>query len=159
MRTSFTSLFFALAIAACGGKTTPEPVYDTHSHGVGEKHDMEMEHHGVGVAEIDSFHQTLAPIWHAPAGDERKQHACAAVPTMKEQATAAVGRARTDHAKWEGNANALVGAVDKLGVVCADAAAPATGFDAAFGAVHDAYHALMEAAMPADDADHMHMGH
>jgi hypothetical protein len=157
MRMSFHALFLALAIAACGGKTVPEPVYDTHSHGVGEKHDMESEHHGVGVAEIDSFHQTLAPIWHAPAGDQRKKDACAAVPTMKEQAMAAVGRARTDNARWEGNANALVGAVGKLGAVCGD---PATaGFDDAFGAVHDAYHALMEAAMPADDADHMHMGH
>lgn len=148
---------FVLAAAACGGKTTPEQPYDTHSHGVGEHHDMEMEHHGVGVAEIDSFHETLAPVWHAPAGPERSKNACAAVPKMKEQAAAIVGRARADHAGWEGNANALAGAVDKLGAACA---AGATDLDADFGAVHDAYHALMAAAMGKEgDADHAQMGH
>jgi hypothetical protein len=156
MRTAIACLLFA---AACGGKTAPEQPYDTHSHGVGEHHDMEMEHHGVGVAEIDKFHETLGPIWHAPEGAERTQHACDAVPTMKDEATAAVGRARTDNAGWEGNANALVTAVGKLGDVCATP--DRAGFADAFGAVHAAFHAMMESAMPpdADQADHMHMGH
>jgi hypothetical protein len=162
MRTAIASLLLTLSFAAggaaCGGsKPAPETAYDTRSHGVGEKHDVETEHHGVGIAEIDSFHDTLAPIWHAPSGDERKQHACAAVPTMKEQAVAMLGRARGDHATWEGNAAALVAAVDQLGAVCHDATIAIV--DEALGAVHDAYHAVMEATMPADAADHMHMGH
>ncbi len=157
MRTAIPALLVACSIAACGGKTRPEQTYDVHSHGVGEKHDIEEEHHGVGVAEIDKFHDTLAPIWHAPAGDDRKHNACTAVPTMKDQAALIVGRARTDHAGWEGNGNALAAAVTKLGTVCADPTL--AGFDDAFGAVHDAYHGLMESAMPADQADHMHVGH
>jgi hypothetical protein len=147
----------AMAAAACGGTTQREQVYDTHSHGVGEKHDMEEEHHGVGVAEIDSFHETLAPIWHADAGDARMKRACAAVPTMREQATAIVGRARADHAQWEGNGNALVQAVGKLAEAC-DGKTFSQSFDDAFGGVHDAYHALMEAAMGGTDADHAHVG-
>ncbi|HTJ45021.1 MAG TPA: hypothetical protein VL463_23095 [Kofleriaceae bacterium] len=154
MRIWIASLLFA---AACGGKTTVEQPYDTHSHGVGEHHDMEMEHHGVGVAEIDTFHETLAPVWHAPEGDQRHKDACAAVPKMKEQAAAIVGRARADHAGWEGNANALVTAVDKLGESCAGTG---DGFDEKFSAVHDAYHALMESAMGKEgETDHAQMGH
>ena len=148
-----------LALAACGaGTTKPEQPYDVHSHGVGEPHDMEEEHHGVGIAEIDSFHDTLAPIWHAPGGDARRKQACDAVPTMKEQSVAAVGRARTDHAAWEGNANALVTAVGKLADACAGKSF-ATPFDDSFAQVHDAYHALMTAAMGGTDADHAHVGH
>ena len=156
MRIWIASLSFAAA-AACGGTTKPETQYDTHSHGVGETHDVEEEHHGVGIAEVDAFHDTLAPIWHAPAGDARRKQACDAVPTMKEQAVAAVGRARTDHAGWEGNANALVAAVGKLGDAC-EGKTFATPFDDAFSQVHDAYHALMESAMGGTDADHAHVG-
>jgi hypothetical protein len=144
-----------ILVAACGGKTVPEKAYDTHSHGIGEHHDMEEEHHGVGVAEIDSFHETLAPVWHAPAGAERTKNACASVPTMKDQAAAIVGRARADHAGWEGNANALAGAVGTMGEACT----ANVDVDARFSAVHDAYHALLEAAMGKEnDTDHAHMG-
>jgi hypothetical protein len=148
----------AVAAAACGGTATREQAYDVHSHDVGEKHDVEEEHHGVGVAEIDSFHDTLAPIWHEAAGDARTKHACAAVATMREQATAIVGRARADHAQWEGNGNALVKAVAKLADACGGKTF-SQPFDEAFGGVHDAYHALMEAAMAGTGEEHAHIGH
>jgi hypothetical protein len=155
MRFSIAATTFALVVAtapACGGKAAPEKTYDSHAAAAGESHAMEGEHHGVGVAEIDSFHATLAPIWHAPAGPERTRHACAAVPTMRDQATQIVGRARGDHAGWEGNASNLATAVGAL----SDACGKGGGVDDALGGVHTAYHAVMEAAM---GGDHEHMEH
>ena len=157
MRLTSSLLAFMFGFACGGAAVAPERPSDPPGHGVGEHHDMETEHHGVGVAEIDSFHATLAPIWHSDPGDARTQRACDAVPHMKEQATAIVGRARADHAGWEGDGTALVAAVGKLGDACAVTARP--DFDAAFAGVHDAYHALMESAMPADAAGHEHVGH
>src|SRR5262249_58024539 len=90
---------------AGGGKAAPDKMYDSHASAAGEAHDGEPEHHGVGIAEIDSFHATLAPIWHASAGPERTQRACAAVPTMRDQAGQIVGRARGDHAPSGGDAS------------------------------------------------------
>jgi hypothetical protein len=142
----------------CGHKQ-PAPhesaIPGTGDHGVGEHHDMEDEHHGVGIAEIDSFHETLGPLWHAEHGDKRKADTCGGLGGMKDQAVQIIGRARADHAGWEGNANALSKAIDDLGVVCGGGAGD---FDAAFSSVHDAFHVLMEAAMTGHEGDHAHVG-
>lgn len=141
----------------CGHKqpaTTESAIPGTGDHGVGEHHDMEEEHHGVGIAEIDSFHETLAPLWHADKGDKRKADTCAAVGDMKTQGIEIVGRGRTDHAGWEGNANSLSKAIDDLAKACGEGG----DFEAAFGSVHDAFHVLMESAMTGHEADHAHVG-
>lgn len=141
----------------CGHKqpaTTESAIPGTGDHGVGEHHDMEEEHHGVGIAEIDSFHDTLSPLWHADAGDKRKADTCAAVGDMKTEAVAIVGRGRTDNAAWEGNANSLAKAIDDLAKVCGEGG----DFDATFSSLHDAFHVLMEAAMTGHEADHAHVG-
>ena len=156
MRTSALAACLAAAGLAlgCGGKQAPEPHYDVHSHGVGEKHDIEEEHHGVGIAEIDGFHDQLDPLVHAPAGDQRKADTCKAAGSMKDDAFQIVGRARADHAAWEGNANALVQAVDALGAACTGGG----DVDKALAGVHDAFHGLIEQVM-GTDADHANVGH
>ncbi len=141
----------------CGHKApapTESAIPGTGDRGVGEHHDLEAEHHGVGIAEIDSFQAALSPLWHADAGDKRQADTCAAVGDLKTQAIAIIGRGRTDHAAWEGNANSLAKAIDDLAKVCGEGG----DFAATFGDLHDAFHVLMEAAMTGHENDHMHVG-
>jgi hypothetical protein len=75
-------------------------------------------------ASIDSFHDLLAPLWHAPEGAERTAKTCDAVPELEKRA------------QDMGDAP-LVEALHALEAECAgDRAA----FQPKFSAVHDAFH-------------------
>ncbi len=80
--------------------------------------------------DVASFHEILAPLWHAEAGPERNTDICSSLVTLQERADA------IDSA----DASALVQSVSALGDACAgdDAA-----IEAAFSAAHDAFHALI----------------
>lgn len=160
------SILMAISLSACGA-SDPAPVQPTNApapaadetqpateqgetamkegehpaeHADGEKH----EHNFPG--EVNSFHDTMAPLWHGEPGDERTGKTCDAVPTLKEQAsaisTAAVpAKAQGHEADWQQAATGLSASLDKLGEVCATA--DRAGFDDAFKGVHDAFHALI----------------
>jgi hypothetical protein len=91
-------------------------------------------------ASIDAFHDTLAPIWHAPAGETRMTSTCEAVPTLEARAQD-VGDAP------------LVEAVPALGTECGG---DRQGFEPRFAAVHDAFHAAMERSGVDHHEEHSH---
>lgn len=81
--------------------------------------------------DVDAFHAVLAPIWHAPQGNERLQSACEKAGEMERLAT---GIRSTD-------ASRLVSSVMTLKTKCQGEQA---AVEVALGNVHDAFHQLIE---------------
>jgi hypothetical protein len=143
------AVFFSLTIlaAACGGKAKPattstatEPAGNP-----GEQH----EHHF--PAEVGAFHDKLAPLWHADAGQPRVDQTCAATGELDALA-ASIAKAPapegTDAAAWSTKAAELQASITKLSAACGDPARAT--FDADFEGVHHAFHHLIE-LMPATE--------
>jgi hypothetical protein len=128
------SLIFV--VAACGGAekkpTTPEG-------GDGE------DPHAKLTPELHTFHETLAPRWHAEAGEQRMKDTCGALADFQAQAAsvkAAPAKEGVDPAAWTEASTALEASVTGLAGACGGADVAA--FDQAFHAVHEAFHRAME---------------
>jgi hypothetical protein len=143
-------LVFVLAAAACGGKkstpatttTTTQPAEGHEEHAAGEG----AEHENL-TPELKTFHDLLAPLWHAEKGPQRMKDTCAAVPQFKTNADA-VGKAtpptKANADTWTTATRALVASVNGLETACKTN--DAAKFDAAFHEVHESFHRLMEQA-------------
>jgi len=92
---------------------------------------------GQGSRPVAKFHDILAPIWHSPAGPDRVEKACAAVPSMQKRAKAIVASAPGAEPPER-----LAEAVDLLGTECAGNRAD---FETKLADVHDLFHSVMEA--------------
>ncbi len=99
-------------------------------HGV---HAQEHQHPRL-AQDADAFHEVLAPLWHASPGLERTRNTCSKVGEMESRAKAIRS---TDAA-------ALVASIGTLRTKCQ---AEPPEIDAAFAAVHDAFHHLGERRM------------
>lgn len=114
-----------------------EPAADGAGHG---EHAHEHDFKGP----VDEFHELMAPLWHAPAGEARTADTCAAVGDMIAKAeaigAAEVPEAASDAEGWRTNGEALVAAAKALDATCKDAP---EGFDAGFEALHEAFHGLV----------------
>lgn len=125
-------------LAACGSKQ-PTPAANPPAHEEpGEK---------AMPAELEPFHDVLAPRWHAEKGPKRMEDTCAAVPELQKDADALakVTPPRSTHADtWTTGTKALVEAVAALDKTCK--ASDATAFEPAFEKVHESFHTLLEAS-------------
>lgn len=135
--------------AACGGSDKPavqEPVTDPAPHA--------DEEHGKLTPELDAFHDSLAPRWHAEKGAARQTDTCGAIADFQSKAAAvkaAPAPAGADAAAWTTAGTELETSVGALATACStnDSAA----FETSFEQVHHAFHKAMElAAPPAGDA-------
>lgn len=143
------TLTFALLIAAaaCGGKdkSAPATTPTAHEHEHGD-HDDGDEHAGM-TPEMSQFHELLRPRWHADKGPARMKDTCDAVPQFQSSSDAIAKATPPETANadtWTAGTRALVAAIADLSSACSGA--DNTAFETAFGKVHDAFHALMEAA-------------
>jgi hypothetical protein len=137
-----------MLLAACGSKQPP-----TANGGVGSgsnaaekkaEHDEMMKTMPPAIAK---FHDVLAPRWHAAQGPQRMTDTCAALPDFHANADALAKSTPPTTANadsWTTATNALVDAVTALDTSCK--ANDAAQFETAFAKVHDAFHALMNAA-------------
>jgi hypothetical protein len=141
-------LTFALLMisVACGGKdkAAPGTTPTAHEH-AGHEGDEGDEHAGMSP-EMTRFHELLRPLWHADKGPARMKNTCDAVPQLQTEADAVATATPPEPANadtWTAGTRALVAAVKDLEAACkgTDYAA----FESAFGKLHDAFHALMEA--------------
>jgi len=159
MRTALPVVW--LLAAACGGATRSDPASEPLESARGNQpHDVRhAEHAGHGgppaapaddemagvPAEIQAFHATLAPRWHAEHGPARMADTCAAVPTLRGQADA-IGKAAPPQGAsataWTERTRQLGGAVAALNETCQ--AKDAAGFETAFGELHLRFHAVLE---------------
>jgi len=144
MRTILFTLI--LAVAACGGSSKTdteepggaEPV--AHVEGEGEEGKGE-EGHPELTAEMSAFHDVLAPLWHSESPD-RQDKTCENAGKMlslgeKIQNAPNPG---ADETAWAEAVQTLMVSIVKLMDECKSGG----DFDANFGAVHDAFHGLLE---------------
>ena len=96
--------------------------------------------------ELVTFHDVLAPRWHADKGPDRMKSTCDAMPEFTQSATAiaAAQPAHVDRDAWANGAGALAAALKDLDATCK--ANDAVKFEPAFEQVHVRFHGLMEAA-------------
>jgi hypothetical protein len=141
MRTIFFSLI--LAVAACGGSSKT----DTEEPGGGadpiahEEEGKGEEGHPELTAEMHDFHDVLAPLWHSETPD-RQEKTCESAGKMLS-----LGEKIQDAPNPGADATAWAEAVKTLMVsivTLMDDCKAGGDFDANFGAVHDAFHGLME---------------
>jgi hypothetical protein len=147
------SILFAIAVvaaaAACGGKSKPaESSASSQPAGnPGEGHEHSFP------AEMGAFHDKLAPLWHADSGQARIEETCTATGELDALAhgvKSGAVPAGADPAKYGERADALIASVVKLSAACGSA--DRATFDADFGGVHSAFHALIE-LLPATAED------
>ncbi|HEU4409996.1 MAG TPA: hypothetical protein VFS43_32375 [Polyangiaceae bacterium] len=149
------ALALALCTAACGPS---EPAKSAEGAPAGEHHEgghHEGGEHGGGHHEggerggghhemggaVKSFHDVLAPVYHADKNGDRNAKACGAVPTFKERG-GAIGAEAGGDAKKKASADALVAAVGDLEKACGEGGQKRV--DPTLEKVHDAFHAVME---------------
>jgi hypothetical protein len=143
MRTILFTLI--VAVAACGGSSKPdteEPAggADPIAHEEGEEKHEEGGHPEL-TAEMHAFHDVLAPLWHSEAPD-RQDKTCENAGRMLS-----LGEKIQDAPNPGADATAWAEAVKTLMVSIVklmDECKAGGDFDANFGAVHDAFHGLME---------------
>ena len=117
MPTKHTNLIIVIAAALLVGSAVAEDKHEEHSHSFAQ--------------DVDAFHAALAPLWHAPAGNERSKDVC-------EKAQGLDKLARAIHS---GNAKPLLASIGALKTKCQ---ANAADIDGAFAQVHEAFHSLAE---------------
>lgn len=106
--------------------------------------------------EVEAFHQTLSPLWHAETGPERMNNTCGAVGTFETQAAAigtAPAPAGVDATMWTTAASSLAADVTTLKTTCATP--DQTTFTPTFEKLHTSFHnlvMLMPGAAPRDPA-------
>lgn len=139
---------FIALLAACGSKQPP-----TANGAVGSGSnaaEMKAEHEEMMRTmppEMAKFHDVLAPRWHAEKGAKRMADTCSALPDFHANADAlakATPPTTANADTWTNGTRGLVAAVAALDTSCKSN--DAAQFETAFGKVHDAFHALMEAA-------------
>jgi hypothetical protein len=142
------TLTFALVISVgCGGKDKATPATTPTAHEQAGHADGEAEEHAGMSPEMTAFHDLLSPLWHAEKGPARMKNTCDAIAQLqaKSDAIAKVTTPEPTHADtWTAGTRALVAAVKDTETACK--AADSAAFETAFGKVHDAFHALMEAS-------------
>jgi len=149
-RITFAGLaLIALAGLACSkaDRPTTPPTEAELSDGDAEhkgEHGKHQHEHDF-PASVTTFHDAMAPLWHAEAGETRQADTCAALQDMKTKA-AAIGDADVPE-KAADQAEAWTTAGTELGTKLEALAATCEGsteeFDAAFHEVHEAFHALV----------------
>jgi hypothetical protein len=154
-------LVIALA-SACGGAAKSDSTTPLDSARISQNHDMhtgqmgktgkvgetnEMHEMAALPPEVKSFHDTLAPRWHAEHGPQRMTDTCAAIPQLHAGADAIAAATPPNAARsadWAANAKQLTDAVAALDATCK--ASDATAFEQAFAVVHDNFHGVMASA-------------
>lgn len=98
-------------------------------------------------AELKTFHDVLAPRWHAEKGTKRMQDTCSALPDFHADADALAKATPPRGANadtWTTGTKQLVDSVAALDTTCK--ANDASQFETAFEKVHVSFHGLLEAA-------------
>ena len=106
-----------------------------HADGNAEKHDFPPA--------VEAFHDVMAPLWHAPAGEQRAQEIC----VQSSQLVANVGIIQQSEtpinikaSEWNQAVTNLTQAVTELEQQCDDKNSP----EPALGEVHEAFHHLVK---------------
>jgi hypothetical protein len=150
------SVAIALAPIACGGSPAPvktEPLAtsphdpapgDAHEHGSERK----SQHEHLFSGDLKLYHDLMSPLWHAEAGGQRISDVCNEAATLKVHARAVAespppAGSEGEVSTWSAAASQLSEKTDALAAACDEQGR--ANVEAAFTAVHEAFHALMRA--------------
>jgi hypothetical protein len=125
--------FFATALFACNKNKT-------------ESTTAAMSEHKM-TPELTAFHDVMAPLWHAEAGDKRMKETCGSVGKFEmnaESVKKASAPTGVDAMTWSTAATKLGTDVAALKDKCT--ATDAAAFEPAFANVHNSFHGMMELA-------------
>jgi|GEM_PF-4057469 len=170
-KTSFLILTTGL-LFACGGadskteSTAPAsaPAATAGEGGHGGMHGHEgmhgmnaaaMHHHNF-TPEMNSFHTTMMPVWHAKHGAKRMADGCAVAPKLVTQAQAIASAAKPQGAAdtWPSLTAALVSRAKAVATTCQG---DKSAFESSMKAMHEGFHAVLK-AMPNGMHKGMHCG-
>jgi hypothetical protein len=144
MRAILCSILLVAAATGCKSKpaptTPPDDTADTVEH---NEEEHSADEHEALTPELTAFHDYFAPIWHSEAPD-RAATACDATANMLMLADKVedAGMPEGAAADWSQRVSTLMLAIDHMKEGCQNGSAD---FDANFTAVHEGFHALMEA--------------
>lgn len=135
-----------LVLLGCAS-STPRAAEGTTAATHPENSGGEHGHHHELPAPVTAYHDVLAPLWHSDAGAARDTRTCEQAATLGERATAVHAmpvpeRAQAQEAAWRSAVTQLVTTTTALGAACG--ATPRGDIAAALGAVHTAFHGLLE---------------
>jgi hypothetical protein len=139
-----------VAAAACGGSEKPSNTVVTAPE---PDQDKGMEH-GKLTPELDAFHETLAPRWHADKGEARMKDTCGALADFQAKSAAikaAPASMGADPAAWTDAGAQLEVSVTGLASACGGTDLAA--FETAFEAVHNSFHHAMELVVGKHDME------
>lgn len=168
IRNTLVAAFAAAALIACGAGQSPKegtvaqgsetkPEHgDHHKMGHGDHHEKGHGDHHAGhdkkphkefPATVSTFHDQMAPLWHAAKGDKRTNETCTAVDDLRKAAVAVEADAVPEKAKakadeWKAAAKELIAATDNLKVACDQPKRP--DFEGTFMKLHHAFHGLVK---------------
>jgi hypothetical protein len=153
MTTGCHTVLIALLVAGCGGagQSSPPPLETARGN---QQHDVhEAKQRGEAdemvamTPEVKAFHDVLAPRWHTERGARRMADTCGAIGELRTGADAiakATPPERAEPADWKASTRELGQAVTALGETCT--ANDAGKFEPAFTALHERFHAVVEAS-------------
>lgn len=98
-------------------------------------------HHDFPEA-VDGFHNVMAPLWHAPGGEQRQQDICTQYPALITQwknIHAAASPADVDAAQWAKAVDNLHKVLSPIEQLCAENLNP----EYMFANVHHGFHELV----------------
>ncbi|MDB4958944.1 MAG: hypothetical protein JWO36_6513 [Myxococcales bacterium] len=140
-----------LALTGCGGKqAAPATTIASSEHAaIGSGAMTEQPHEGMDAMppELATFHDVIAPRWHAEKGPQRMKDTCAALPDMHSSADALAKATPPNNANadtWTTGTRGLVAALANLETTCKSN--DATSFETAFAKVHESFHGLLAQA-------------
>ena len=140
---------FVVLLAACGSKQPPTANGAVGSGGSNAA-EMKAQHDEMMKTlppAMGKFHDVLAPRWHAAQGPQRMTDTCGALADFHADADELAKSTPPTTANadtWTTATKALVAAVADLDGTCKSN--DAAQFETALSKVHDAFHALMNAA-------------
>lgn len=110
-----------------------------HEHTKGEAHEHDFP------AAVTTYHDTMAPLWHAEPGEARTSDTCDAVADLIAKAEVITGAEAPEKVEdpeaWSAAGAELVAKTQALQATCSESP---DGFDASFHEVHEAFHALVK---------------
>lgn len=134
--------FVLLGCASSTPRAAEGTTAATHPENAGGEHGR---HHHDLPAPVTAYHDVLAPLWHSDPGAARDTRTCEQAAPLAERAAAVQAMPvpeRATEGAWRSAVTQLVTTTAALGTACG--ATPRGDIAAALGAVHTAFHGLLE---------------
>ncbi len=140
MKNSLLAFVVVASLAGCGGSTSSTETATHDEQSGGETHHDE---HGWS-ASLTAMHDVLAPCWHAEPGATRAALACTNASELDARAQAVAADATPEGQDADGWSAATTQLTSATAALVAECSASGPAAEERLGAIHDAFHVLIE---------------